>query len=113
MGLFRFSALTYNAHLLHYADAWCREVEDFPGLIVHGPLNLINMMDYWRDTQGKDGHQWPKEVTYRALSPLFVQSPYGIAAGQLQHGDGNEKNHEILVSSGDGIINMSGKILSE
>ena len=48
VALFGFSALTYNAHMIHYNESWTRNVEGHPGLVVHGPLNLINMLDYWR-----------------------------------------------------------------
>jgi 3-methylfumaryl-CoA hydratase len=39
--LFRFSALTWNAHRIHLDRDWCREVEGYPGLIVHGPLQAV------------------------------------------------------------------------
>lgn len=71
--LFRFSALTFNAHMIHLNPDWCRDIECLPGLVVHGPLNLINMMDYWRDVHGQGGKLQPLEVSYRAISPLFVQ----------------------------------------
>lgn len=43
--LFRFSALTFNTHLIHYDRAWAREVERLPDLLVHGPLTRILLMD--------------------------------------------------------------------
>ena len=46
VSLFRFSALTFNAHKIHYSTEWCRDVEGHRGAVVHGPLNLINMLDY-------------------------------------------------------------------
>ncbi|KAL6884750.1 hypothetical protein GGI43DRAFT_419303 [Trichoderma evansii] len=55
VALFRFSALTFNAHRIHYDGAWSQGVENHPGLVVHGPLNLINMLDYWRDTHTGEG----------------------------------------------------------
>ena len=36
--LFRYSALTFNGHRIHYDLAYAREVEGYPGLVVHGPL---------------------------------------------------------------------------
>jgi 3-methylfumaryl-CoA hydratase len=41
--LFRFSALTYNAHRIHYDRDYVRDVEGYPGLLVHGPLQVLAM----------------------------------------------------------------------
>jgi len=43
--LFRFSALTFNTHLVHYDRAWARDVEGLPDLLVHGPLVRILLAD--------------------------------------------------------------------
>ncbi|KAH4943189.1 hypothetical protein HBI79_015020 [Parastagonospora nodorum] len=77
--LFRFSALTFNGHKIHYSPEWCREVEGHRNAVVHGPLNLINMLDFWRDT-ARCGEQEavPKSIAYRAMSPLYVGEPYRI-----------------------------------
>ena len=109
IALFRFSALTYNGHMIHYSEPWCYDKESFPGLVVHGPLNLINMLDYWRDHHGKDAKK-VKSITYRALAPLFAGSSYQI--GLSQNGKGQENYHDVLVSSGDGAVNMRGEITS-
>ncbi|KAK8076107.1 hypothetical protein PG994_003379 [Apiospora phragmitis] len=53
VGLFRFSALTFNGHKIHYDGSWTRSVENHPSCVVHGPLNLISMLDYWRDVSKK------------------------------------------------------------
>jgi hydroxyacyl-ACP dehydratase HTD2-like protein with hotdog domain len=76
VGLFRFSALTFNGHMIHYNQAWTQNVEGHPGEVVHGPLNLINLLDYWRDVHG-NGHT-PRGITYRALSPLYAGQTYNI-----------------------------------
>jgi len=77
--LFRFSALTFNAHKIHYLPEWCREVEGHRGAVVHGPLNLIHMLDFWRDTaRGGDMEALPKSIAYRAMSPLYVGEPYRL-----------------------------------
>jgi hydroxyacyl-ACP dehydratase HTD2-like protein with hotdog domain len=77
--LFRFSALTFNAHKIHYHQEWCREVEGHRNAVVHGPLNLINMLDFWRHVakQGDD-EAVPKSIAYRAMSPLYVGEAYRI-----------------------------------
>lgn len=77
--LFRFSALTFNGHKIHYHQEWCREVEGHRNAVVHGPLNLINILDFWRDT-AKDGEDGvvPKNIAYRAMSPLHVGEQYRV-----------------------------------
>lgn len=77
MALFRFSALTFNAHMIHYNESWTGNVEGHPAVVVHGPLNLIGMLDYWRDVHAADGKQ-PSEITYRALSPLYAGDEYVV-----------------------------------
>ncbi|KAI1330243.1 hypothetical protein F5Y16DRAFT_363524 [Xylariaceae sp. FL0255] len=76
-GLFRFSALTFNGHKIHYNSDWAANVEGHHGLVVHGPLNLINMLDYWRDVYGSGG--CPHEIIYRAMSPLYSGETYQIS----------------------------------
>jgi hydroxyacyl-ACP dehydratase HTD2-like protein with hotdog domain len=77
--LFRFSALTFNGHKIHYLPEWCREVEGHRDSVVHGPLNLINMLDFWRDTsKNGDDQAVPTSIAYRAMSPLYVEEPYRI-----------------------------------
>ncbi|KAF4631147.1 hypothetical protein G7Y89_g6979 [Cudoniella acicularis] len=74
--LFRFSALTFNAHKIHYSKEWCREVEGHRDIVVHGPLNLINILNFWRDIKGVD--LFPKKITYRATSPLYGGEKYRL-----------------------------------
>jgi hydroxyacyl-ACP dehydratase HTD2-like protein with hotdog domain len=109
--LFRFSALTYNGHMIHYSDSWCQEVEGFPGPVVHGSLNLVSMLDFWRDVNGNGGgdQQPPTSIRYRALAPLYAGSPYMIEAGTPNEQDGDV---EVLVKSGDGTVNMKGVIVA-
>jgi 3-methylfumaryl-CoA hydratase len=67
--LFRFSALTYNAHRIHYDRAYAGDVEKYPDLVVHGPLQAILMMEAARRrAPGKR----PASFTFRGVRPLFV-----------------------------------------
>lgn len=75
VSLFRFSALTFNAHKIHYSRPWCREVEGHRDIVVHGPLNLINMLDFWRDEQADD-LMIPNSIMYRATAPFYVEENY-------------------------------------
>ncbi|KAL5411879.1 hypothetical protein PMIN06_005634 [Paraphaeosphaeria minitans] len=105
--LFRFSALTFNAHRIHYLPEWCRKVEGHRDAVVHGPLNLINMLDLWRDT-AKNGEEvaLPASISYRAMSPLYVNEQYRI----LLKKDNNGWNTEIWDSFGK--LSMKGRITS-
>ncbi len=46
--LFQFSALTYNAHRIHYDRDYATKVEGYPGLLVHGPLLATLLVDLFR-----------------------------------------------------------------
>jgi 3-methylfumaryl-CoA hydratase len=65
--LFRFSALTYNAHRIHYDRDYSRDVERYPGLVVHGPLQALAMAECAR----RSGARGRLEMSYRLVSPLF------------------------------------------
>ncbi|KAG9233413.1 hypothetical protein BJ875DRAFT_485186 [Amylocarpus encephaloides] len=78
VSLFRFSAVTFNAHKIHYNREWCREVEGHRDLVVHGPLNLVNMVNFWRDIHPKKELAIPRRVKYRATGPLYANEPYRL-----------------------------------
>ncbi|GKT50670.1 mesaconyl-C(4)-CoA hydratase [Colletotrichum spaethianum] len=105
VGLFRFSALTFNGHMIHYNEPWTKDIERHPDVVVHGPLNLINMLDYWRDLYGHDGRE-VRQVGYRAMSPLYAGDEYTIRTAAI----GSDKNFEILVEKG-GAVCMKGEII--
>jgi 3-methylfumaryl-CoA hydratase len=65
--LFRYSALIFNAHRIHYDIDYCRKEEGYPGLIVHGPLQTTLLLDISRRHAGKP----VRKLDYRAVSPLF------------------------------------------
>jgi 3-methylfumaryl-CoA hydratase len=66
--LFRFSAATFNAHRIHYDLAYATEVEKYPGLVVHGPLQAMLLMEAAR--RRRDG-AWPAAFRFRGVRPLF------------------------------------------
>ena len=47
MLLFRYSALTFNGHRIHYDRSYCERAEGYPGLVVHGPLTATLLMDLY------------------------------------------------------------------
>ncbi|MBA8823959.1 3-methylfumaryl-CoA hydratase [Saccharopolyspora lacisalsi] len=70
--LFRFSALTANAHRIHYDEPYAREVESYPGLVVHGPILAMLMTELARRsrTTGRVA-----TVDYRLRAPVFAGEP--------------------------------------
>jgi 3-methylfumaryl-CoA hydratase len=69
--LFRFSALTYNAHRIHYDRDYARDVEGYPGLLAHGPLQALAMAEAARATACGTAGSRDHDFAYRLESPLF------------------------------------------
>lgn len=65
--LFRYSALTFNGHRIHYDAPYVTGVEGYPGLIVHGPLQATLLAQMAADVAGRP----PSMFRFRSLSPLF------------------------------------------
>ena len=66
--LFRFSALTFNAHRIHYDRDYARDVEMYPDLVVHGPLTALLLADLAVRRSGRP----LRTLTFRARRPMFV-----------------------------------------
>ncbi|MFO1316994.1 MAG: MaoC family dehydratase N-terminal domain-containing protein [Burkholderiales bacterium] len=78
--LFRYSALTFNGHRIHYDRRYVTGVEGYPGLVVHGPLMATLLLDLLR-------HELPAadvaRYEFRAIRPVFDLHPF-FACGQPQ-----------------------------
>lgn len=74
--LFRFSALTFNAHRIHYDLAYATEEEGYPGLVVHGPLLALLLLD--AGAALRSGRV--RSFAYRARAPLFCNEEFEILA---------------------------------
>jgi 3-methylfumaryl-CoA hydratase len=72
--LFRFSALIFNAHRIHYDEDYARNEEHYPGLVVHGPLQTLLLLDLCRRSETRP----VRKLDYRAASPLFHDRPMTI-----------------------------------
>jgi len=73
--LFRFSALTYNSHRIHYDREFAASVEGYPGLVVHGPLMATLLMDlFLQRNAGAD----LANFAFRALRPVFDIDPFTL-----------------------------------
>ncbi|MCX7175709.1 MAG: MaoC family dehydratase N-terminal domain-containing protein [Proteobacteria bacterium] len=76
--LFRYSALTFNGHRIHYDRRYVTDVEGYPGLIVHGPLIATLLLDLLR-------RQLPQATldrfSFKALRPTYDVGPFSVLGG--------------------------------
>ena len=85
--LFRYSAITFNPHRIHYDRTYCIETEGYPGLVVHGPFAQQCLFDLLRDSN--PGRQI-KTFAIRARAPLFDTSPFDAIGRPTADGKGAE-----------------------
>lgn len=76
--LFRYSALTFNSHRIHYDLPYATGEEGYSGLVVHGPLQATLLFHF--AARGRDGRA-PDRFDFRAISPLFDQDVVELHAG--------------------------------
>jgi len=82
--LFRYSALTFNGHRIHYDRRYATEVEGYPGLVVHGPLLATLLTDLVRRNLPQ---AQITSFTFRAVSPIFDTAPFSVCGAPA--GDGS------------------------
>lgn len=85
--LFRFSALTFNSHRIHYDRRWAMDTEGYPGLVVHGPLTSTLLVDFARDHN--PGRAFLTYTT-QARAPLFDTAPFELRGRPKTDGRGAE-----------------------
>lgn len=73
--LFRFSALTMNSHRIHYDRAFAMDEEGYPGLVFHGPLTMILLMDLFRRAKPEARL---KKFSVRATAPLYDNRSFEV-----------------------------------
>ena len=81
--LFRYSALTFNGHRIHYDRSYVTEVEGYPGLIVHGPLIATLLVDLLR-RELPDARL--RAFAFKAASPLFDTHPFTLCGKRTADG---------------------------
>lgn len=74
--LFRYSAMTFNGHRIHYDKDYVRDVEGYPGLIVHGPLQATLLCQFAADLKERA----PKTFRFRSLSTIFDTADFTVNA---------------------------------
>lgn len=81
--LFRYSAITFNGHRIHYDRRYAIEVEGYPGLVVHGPIQTTLLYRYATELRGTP----PDRFRFRSLSPLFDDDRFSLH-GEAAEGGG-------------------------
>lgn len=90
--LFRYSAVTFNGHRIHYDWPYVTDTEGYPGLVVHGPLIATLQLQTFCDANPDAS---PTRMHYRGLRPLIANKPFRtggriIADGQAELTAGND-----------------------
>lgn len=97
--LFRYSALTFNSHRIHYDADYARDVEGYPGVIVHGPLLATLLLDIV-----VQNGRTPRSMEYRAKNPVFL--PDSVVVRSSREGDAVH----VWAARGTGGLAMDGTI---
>ena len=97
--LFRYSALTFNGHRIHYDRRYVTGVEGYPGLVVHGPLLATLLLDLLRRQNLSERLD---RFSFRALRPTFDSAPFAIDGGP---GD-NDRHLRLWTCDNQGAVAM-------
>ncbi|WP_106401695.1 acyl-CoA dehydrogenase [Actinocorallia populi] len=97
--LFRFSAVTFNSHRIHYDHAYATAEEGYPALVVHGPLSAMTLAGSVRARTGRE----LAGFSFRATAPLFVDVPFTIVGAPA----GEEDVYDLKVVRNDGTTAMT------
>ncbi|MEL0107083.1 MAG: MaoC family dehydratase N-terminal domain-containing protein [Rhodospirillaceae bacterium] len=101
--LFRYSALIFNAHRIHYDYPYVTGVEGYPGLIFHGPLTAVVLLDlFHRENPEKNVTQF----NYRADAPLFADNPFDVCGEPSSDG----KTAKVWTENHKGNPTMTGTV---
>lgn len=96
--LFRYSALTFNGHRIHYDRPYALEIERYPGLVVHGPLQATLLYDLAARQQPD---RTPASFSFRGTSPLFDFDQATLNTRQTDQG-----TTELYAANSEGMITM-------
>ena len=100
--LFRYSALTFNSHRIHYDRPWATEREGYPGLVVHGPLTSTLLIDFARDhARGRALASWEAQ----ARAPLFDTAAFELRGRPSSDG----RAVELWAATPEGTVAMSAR----
>jgi 3-methylfumaryl-CoA hydratase len=97
--LFRYSALTFNGHRIHYDQVYARNEEGYPDLVVHGPLTATLLQQF--AVEHGSGRRLAR-FDFRGVTPLFVDRAFQLEGKQLDDG-----SLEVWARGPDGELCMS------
>lgn len=97
--LFRYSALTFNGHRIHYDRRYATEVEGYPGLVVHGPLIATLLLDLLRRHLPDEG---VASFAFRAIRPLFDTAAFRVC-GKVEP---DSKTIQLWAADAEGFLAM-------
>lgn len=89
--LFRYSAITFNAHRIHYDNNYATNEEGYPGLVVHGPLMATLLMNL---AQASRPNNTMREFTFRGAAPAFVDQALHLVKNDDSAESLEVRNHE-------------------
>jgi 3-methylfumaryl-CoA hydratase len=98
--LFRYSALTFNGHRIHYDHPYATGVEGYPGLVVHGPLQATFLFNAAATVLNRP----PQRFSYRSIRPIYSGAPFQVCASQSSDGqvecwiEDADKNRAMLAT---------------
>ena len=98
MLLFRYSALTFNTHRIHYDRKYCMEEEGYEGLLVHAPLLATLLIE--KAIIENPGLRF-QSFQFQAHSPVFDEKPFFVCGAK------EKKNLDLWVLKSDGTVGMS------
>lgn len=81
--LFRYSALTFNGHRIHYDRDYVTKVEFYPGLVFHGPLQAALLVEFAARLHGGKA---PAKFSYRGVQPLFDGADFSVNGNDTADG---------------------------
>ncbi|KAI8384495.1 uncharacterized protein BYT42DRAFT_562703 [Radiomyces spectabilis] len=111
--LFRYSALTFNAHLIHYDHLYATGKEHHPACLVHGPLSGTMMMGLLRNhlaDQGSLDEARFRSFQYRCLMPLYVGQPLKLCGRRLPATTAGIEEYELWIANHQGNLAVKGTV---
>ncbi|KAK7908687.1 HotDog domain-containing protein [Apiospora marii] len=127
--LFHFSALSYNAHLIHLDERYSQDVERRPGLLVHGPLCLNLLLEVLRRSCRQPRHPGEsaedvasreltvQRIDYRNLAPLYADQEMTVCVRsppkrKLRDGEAEQQKHDVWIENQHGGLCVKGTVLA-
>lgn len=95
--MFRYSAITFNSHRIHYDLAYAQEVEGYPGLVVQGPMQAAMLLHFARE-----GGRSVTQFSFTSRAPLFCGEKFALLAD-----DRRPETTDLGILKNDGTLTMS------